>query len=125
MRQPKKNRVLIVEDEVITSMDLQSHLQSLETVGEVVIKSTGESALEYAKEMNYDIDLLVMDVNLGKGMNGFQFAKEIHKIKYIPMMVITAYSTTGFDFRELPACGFMSKPIDTDVFIRIIKAILS
>jgi two-component system response regulator CpxR len=62
---PEKN-ILLVEDEAIIAMD---EAETLSKYGfNVITAHDGESAVKAA--LNQSIDLILMDVDLGRGMDG-------------------------------------------------------
>ena len=67
-----KNKILIVEDELITATDMRFTLEDMgyEVVGTA---STGEKAIEISK--NENLDVVLMDVNLKGKMNGICCAR--------------------------------------------------
>ncbi|MGZ7050315.1 MAG: response regulator, partial [Methanobacterium sp.] len=82
-------KILIVEDEAITAMDLESILQKLGY--EVVsIASTGEEAIQKSEEL--EPDLVLMDIVLKGQMDGISATKEIQSCYDIPVIYLTAYS---------------------------------
>lgn len=82
-------KILIVEDEVIVALDLQSRLERL---GYTVLDTfmSGEEACE--KVFDLRPDLVLMDIQLGGGMDGIETAKAIHACIDIPVVFITAYA---------------------------------
>ncbi|MCK9150790.1 response regulator [Methanobacterium alcaliphilum] len=81
-------RVLIVEDEAITAMELTRRLKSwgYDVVGDVF---SGEQALEMVRKCS--IDLIIMDVYLNGPMDGVDAAKEILKTIEMPIVFLTAH----------------------------------
>ena len=68
----EKNTILLVEDDGLTA-DLQSDI--VRSFGNnVVVVNTGEKAVKTAQD-NQDIDLILMDINLGRGIDGTQAAE--------------------------------------------------
>lgn len=66
--------LLYVEDEIIIAL---AKKRELERFGyRVIISSNGKDAVKEAVE-NDSIDLILMDIDLGKGMDGSEAAKEI------------------------------------------------
>lgn len=57
---------------------------------------------------NEDFDAIIMDYDLGKSMNGLEFAQEIHGA---PVILVSASKGWAKDERELPESifGFVSK----------------
>jgi len=89
----KKTRVLIVEDEAMTAMDLHDTLISLgyEVVG---TSATGEKAVDIA--LNMVPDLVLMDICLAGEMDGISAAEEIRVKSDIPVIYTTAFSDEDF-----------------------------
>lgn len=84
-----KINVLVVEDESIVSKDIQ---HSLTKLGYTVVgaASTGEKALEIARE--FQPDIILMDIMLKGEMNGIQVAEIVRKELNIPIIFLTAYA---------------------------------
>jgi len=82
-----KARILIVEDETIVSLDLQSRLESLgyEVVGTI---DSGEEAVEKARE--FAPDAVLMDINLKGAIDGIEAALRIRRSQAIPVIYVTA-----------------------------------
>jgi PAS domain S-box-containing protein len=82
-------KILVVEDEEITAMDIQRRLK---TLGYIVPKtvSSGEEAIKKVKEDNPD--LVLMDINLKGEMDGIEAALKIHSFSDIPVIYLTAFS---------------------------------
>ncbi len=86
----KKTRVLIVEDEAITAVDIQTSLTGLGyDVPEVV--ATGAAAVQKAEELKPDI--ILMDIMLAGPMTGIEAAEEIRRRLRIPVIYLTAFAT--------------------------------
>ncbi len=85
---PKK-AILLVEDEAILAL---SSKRQLEAYGyAVTLASSGEQALEAVKTMP-GIDLILMDINLGAGIDGTQAAEIILKGRDIPIVFVSSHS---------------------------------
>ncbi len=85
----RKEKILVVEDEVIIALDLKKTLNNL---GYAVIKMTtsGEEAVKIAEKMHPDLAL--MDIKLKGNLNGIEAAKRIQDRFNIPVIYVTAYS---------------------------------
>jgi len=84
----RKKKILLVEDDAIISLYKKS---VFEQAGYAVITArSGEHAVELAESSGPDI--LLMDINLGKGISGVQAAKSILKKKNFPLIFITSHS---------------------------------
>jgi PAS domain S-box-containing protein len=82
-------RILIVEDEIITADDIR---ESLLDMGYSVpgIVSSGEKAIEKLEEDNPD--LVLMDIMIMGEMDGIETANQIRSRFNIPVVYLTAYS---------------------------------
>ncbi len=80
-------KILIVEDEMITALDLQCELCTLgyEVAG---VAKSGDEALRLTNESNPD--LVLMDVKLIGKMDGIEAAKRIQELKGVPVVYLTA-----------------------------------
>lgn len=82
-------RVLVVEDETITALDLRARLGALGyTV--TALATSGEEAIGQAEETRPD--LVLMDVRLAGEMDGIAAAEAIRARFNIPVVYLTAYS---------------------------------
>jgi diguanylate cyclase (GGDEF)-like protein/PAS domain S-box-containing protein len=106
-----KARILIVEDEIITAMDIEQRLVSLgyEVVGRA---ATGETAVAKASELQPD--LVLMDIHLKGGMDGIQAAEQIRSRCPIPILYLTAFadSETLQRAKVTEAYGYILKPFE-------------
>ncbi|HNF28362.1 MAG TPA: response regulator [Leptospiraceae bacterium] len=70
-----ENRILLVEDNIIIA-SIQT--KSLNKVGHTVIHvSSGEDAVQFCSENRDKIDLILMDIDLGNGIDGTEAAEII------------------------------------------------
>ena len=81
--------ILLVEDEKLVAL---SERLILENGGyDVTLAATGEEALELVREDDA-IELVLMDIDLGGGIDGTEAAEEILKIRELPVVFLTAHS---------------------------------
>ncbi len=85
----RNKTILLVEDEPILAM---SEKFQLEKYGyDVLLANTGENAL--AMVMQYpEIDLILMDINLGKGIDGTQASELVLENHDIPILFVSSHS---------------------------------
>lgn len=104
-----RDRVLIVEDERIISLDLNRRLEraGYEVLGTV---ATGAEAIEEALRLLPDI--VLMDVRLAGDIDGIDAATEIRKKAPIPVIFLTAYADEETIQRAKAAqpFGYVLKP---------------
>jgi len=87
--QTKKKTLLLVEDEAIIAM---TEKMSLGKYGySVILASNGREAVE-AVETCPQIDLILMDINLGDGIDGTQAAEIILKAHDVPILFVSSHS---------------------------------
>lgn len=103
------NKILIVEDETIISMELENRLQNLGYVISGVV-SSGKKAIQKTAESSPD--LVLMDIMLEGGMDGIEAAAQIRARYDIPIIYITAYadSNTLERARISEPFGYLIKP---------------
>ncbi|HEY5562841.1 MAG TPA: response regulator [Clostridiaceae bacterium] len=115
-------KILIVDDDPRNIFVLAAVLE--EYGAEIIEAENGKVALE--KLENEIVDLILMDIMMPV-MNGYEAIKSIRntvKIKHIPIIATTAKSLKGDSEKclEAGANDYISKPIDYDVLITLVKA---
>ncbi|HIJ59690.1 MAG TPA: response regulator [Nitrospirae bacterium] len=110
-------RIMIVEDEALTALNLKANLQLI-GYDIAAIESTGYGAIQKARQLMPD--LILMDIRLADDINGIDAMKEIIKFHHIPVIFLTAHSDeeTLKDAKVIEPYGYLVKPID----IRTLKA---
>jgi DNA-binding NarL/FixJ family response regulator len=108
-------QILIVDDDRTTASVMQLYLEKF---GFVVtdIASSGADAID--KIRNQKPDLILMDINLGKGLDGIDTADVIMNNFHIPVVYVTSHSDdkTLERAKETNAYGYINKPLrDTDL----------
>ncbi|MHC9544451.1 MAG: PAS domain S-box protein [Vulcanimicrobiota bacterium] len=86
----KKKTILLVEDEAIIAM---SEAAALRDEGyEVLLSYSGRDAVEKARSAHHSIDLILMDIDLGCGIDGTEAAIEILDERDIPVIFLSSHS---------------------------------
>ena len=84
--QDRQKTILLVEDEAVIAM---AETRVLQKHGfQVLTASSGESAIEVVKNTG-NIDLILMDINLGNGMDGTEAAEIIVAERDIPVIFLS------------------------------------
>ena len=108
-----RKRVMIVEDEPLTSMEMQQTVRSL---GHEVV-ATVDSAEEAVKRFGEILpDMVFMDIKLRGRMNGIQAAAEIRKqAEKVPLTLVSGILEQHLEeVKELPQpVGLLLKPFST------------
>ena len=128
-QQPKdykaKKRILVVEDDS-TSRDVINLF--LKNLYDVSFAENGETALKRIEDNN--LDLIIMDINLGSGINGIEVTDRIRKTsgyESIPIIAATAFAMLG-DREKFLSNGFdhyISKPYLKTQLVKLISDIFS
>jgi|SRR5690554_2141163 len=107
----RKYTILVVEDEPLIAEDISGHL--LENGFNVLaIANNAKEALEIL-ESNLP-DAILLDINLGEGMDGIELAQEIKCSEKIPIVFLTSHAdraTLSRAKQTIPA-GYLLKPFD-------------
>ncbi len=85
----KKNKLLLVEDEALIAMNEANDLGK--EGYDVIIAYSGQDAIDEIKKDPGAIHLVLMDIDLGPGMDGTAAAKEIQKIQDIPIVFLSSH----------------------------------
>jgi PAS domain S-box-containing protein len=84
-----KKIILLVEDDPVIAV---LHKRYVEKEGYfVLVAGNGEEAVEIIKN-NTKVDLILMDINLGSGIDGTEAAKEILNLKEIPVLFLSSHT---------------------------------
>ncbi len=121
----KSLKILIVEDD-LTSQDFMKLI--LKNSYEVDIAENGKRALESCTNNSYNAILL--DISLGKGMDGTETLKQIREIeryKSIPIAAVTAHAMTGHMelFLSKGFDHYISKPFSKAELLNLLTEMMS
>ncbi len=86
----EKKKVLLVEDELIIGLSTKSELENYGY--EVKLVTNGKEVLDIILKENVFFDIILMDIDLGGGLDGTQVAQEILKEKDIPVVFLSSHS---------------------------------
>jgi len=120
-----KPEILLVEDNAINKEVIICYIENFCNVDGV---GDGYSAIEKASAKKYD--LVLMDINLGSGMDGIQATQEIKNIpgySDVPFVALTGYAMRG-DKERLLSQGlthYLPKPFEKDELQHLVKEILN
>lgn len=117
-------RILIVEDEIFVALHIESILTNLEftVVGNA---RTGEEAIQQA--LAEPTDLILMDINLGAGIDGIEAAQRIRSQRNIPIVFVTAYTGEAAVAKikaAVPDAVIIGKPISPEQLQAVIISVL-
>ncbi|HOO70857.1 MAG TPA: response regulator [Spirochaetota bacterium] len=118
-----KKKILLVEDEAITALDMANMLQKIGYEVAATIAS-GEEAVAKAIEMRPD--LILMDIILSDEMDGIDATKKIKEQINVPVVYLTgnADSRTFQRAGETNHLGYLIKPVSRDNLKSVISTAL-
>lgn len=113
--------ILLVEDEIVIA--LQERLW-LEREGyEIKHVTTGEDAIKILNENSVQIDLILMDINLGSGMAGTEVAIRIQDLHDIPLLFLSSHTEKDIVSltEEITSYGYVVKGSGETVLLASVK----
>ncbi|KAB2908102.1 MAG: response regulator [Ignavibacteriales bacterium] len=116
--------ILLVEDNK-ENRDVMAHF--LRKVGNVQTAEDGPSSVQKCNENKFDI--ILMDINLGLGMNGIEATKRIRQLpgyNSVPIVAVTAYAMAGDreTFMKNGCSHYISKPFTKKEFLSLVEEAL-
>ena len=123
MSQNNVNTILIVEDEVILAM---AEKIDLERYGyNVITANSGIDAIEAYKD-NKDINLVLMDINLGDGFDGVETSILMLKERKVPIVFISSHTEVDIveKTEKITSYGYVVKNTGITVIDAAIKMAL-
>jgi PAS domain S-box-containing protein len=116
----KDRNILLVEDERIIAI---SEAQAIKRFGyEVIIANSGEQAIELAKR-DREIELILMDIDLGDGIDGPETARRILATRNIPIVFLTSHMEEEYvnSIETITSYGYVIKNSNSFVLQSSIK----
>lgn len=102
-------RILLVEDEVIIRKVEEKFLT---TAGnEVVGVGNGEDAVKAYSSAEKPFDFVLLDIELGRGMDGIATARAILDVRHVPILFVSSHTESEFVLRTegIDSYGFVDK----------------
>ena len=119
-----KLKALLVEDNVENRDVITYFIKSMCTVDPAPDAPT---ALQMVSEKQYDI--ILMDINLGLGMNGMEATKRIREMEgysSTPIVAVTAYAMVGDReaFLKAGCSAYISKPFTKQEILDLLATVV-
>lgn len=107
--------ILLVEDEIITAATEKAQLESIGY--SITHVTTGEEAITFSLNSNNRIDLILMDIDLGTGINGTETAQKILLNRNVPIVFLSSHTEPEIvkKTEEITSYGYIIKGINTTV----------
>ncbi len=117
------DKILIVEDEAVTALDIQ---QSLRRKGYEVAGIAGSAEEALAEARAHRPDLVLMDIRLKGDPDGISAAEQIHKESDAAIVFLTAYADCATLDRAKAAepFAYLLKPFEEEVLATTIEIAL-
>ena len=104
-----KKTILIVDDDILIAM---SEARAMGRLGyRTVIASNGENAVRLATDAADPVDLILMDIDLGTGLDGSAAAQRILSVRPIPIIFLTSHAEQEMvaSVRGITRYGYVTK----------------
>lgn len=112
--------ILLVEDETILAMNEKTQLEKYDY--SVEIANSGEKAIDIVRT-SQNIDLILMDINLGRGIDGTEAAKMILEDFDIPIVFLSSHAESEIveKTEKITSYGYVVKSSSITVLDTSIK----
>jgi len=112
--------ILLVDDDAIISLCWQMNLEKLGY--HILTVSDGSSAVEAVKT-DRNIDLILMDIDLGDGIDGIESSIEILKFKAVPIVFVSCHTEPEIiqKTEQVTSYGYIVKNSNIAVYDASIK----
>jgi CheY-like chemotaxis protein len=120
----REYRILVAEDNADSAVPISLHLQELGY--QVVIANDGEEAVKVVGLTRPDLILMDISMPVLDGLAATKKIREDTAPSYIPVIAISAFSTSGFlkAAHDVGFDGYLIKPINFDRLDELIKSLL-
>jgi DNA-binding NarL/FixJ family response regulator len=115
-------RILIAEDHTLVSQGLEAMLSMADDLELASVVDTGALAIQTVEEDN--IDVVLMDVNLGAGINGIEATRQIKRTSPdTRVLIVTMFTDPGTvaEAVKAGADGYLSKGSSRELMVRAIQ----
>jgi len=124
------SKILIIDDDEDFNLSVRIVLEAHDF--EVETATTPEEGID--KVLNTEPDLVILDVMMPMGYEGFDVAREIreeHNLKELPIVILTnVHNVRKVPYRfapdedYLPVDVFLDKPVELDALVATIREML-
>jgi CheY-like chemotaxis protein len=116
-------RVLVVEDEPISGMEIQENLERLGHEVPAIVASADEVL---PSVLAHKPDLVIMDIRLKSFTDGVDAVSRLRLLSEVPVIYLTAYPSQGSQDRasKTKPVAYLTKPVsDEDFAAAVAKAL--
>lgn len=118
-------RILIVEDHRLVSQGMEMMLSMVDDFEPTGVVRTGDEAVERVK--SNAVDVVLMDVNLGQGLNGIEATRQIKELSpktKVLMLTMFTDPATVTEAVKAGADGYLSKGSERETVERAIRDVM-
>lgn len=118
-------RVLLVDDHPVVRRGVRATIEVDETITVAGEAGSGEQALALLAEVELAVDVVLLDLQLGAGIDGAETTRRIQRLPRPPrVLVLTTYDTDAdiLPAIEAGATGYLLKDTDPAELIAAIHA---
>jgi len=132
LSRPRTAEILLVEDNPADVRLTMEAMRESKMQNHVTVVNDGEQALDYLRRRGpyasaIRPDLVLLDLNLPKkdGREVLQEIKAVEELRRIPVVVLTTSKAEEdiFQIYDLHANCYITKPMDLDRFIEVVRQI--
>jgi K+-sensing histidine kinase KdpD len=120
-----KGNILLIDDEYAICVGVCGLLDLNGFKADYAL--TAEEGIKFL-EMNPDTDVVLLDINLGSGMNGIELLPVLReRFKYTQVMMFTSHDDleSGLECMKKGACDYLTKPFDEKDFLKKVPEVLA
>jgi CheY-like chemotaxis protein len=118
-----KRTILYVEDDLIIQMAMLSFLSK--EYFDILVADNGTKALHYIFDENLSIDILLTDVNIGEGVNGWEVARCARlRVPTMPVIYTTGVGEDEWIANAVPFSRLCKKPVVPSRVIAVLSSLL-
>ncbi len=117
-------KILIIDDEESIGIGVSDLLNSYEYSADYVMSA--EAGVKYL-ESNPDVDIVLLDINLGTGMSGLEALPVIKdRFRYVQIIMLTSHDSieVGIKAMKNGAHDYLTKPFDERNFFELVPQAL-
>jgi CheY-like chemotaxis protein len=120
MMKLKEKSILLVEDEGLIGLATKADLERFGY--RIILAMGGEGAIENISE-NSDIALVLMDIDLGNGMDGISASRRILQIRDVPIVFVSSHTEPSIvsSTEAITSYGYIVKSSSLTVYDASIK----
>jgi len=115
-----KANILLIDDEESICIGISDLLNSYNYSASYA--QSAEDGMHYL-DQNSDVDIILLDINLGTGMTGVEAISAIlEKYKYIQIIMLTSHDSidVGVECMKKGAYDYLTKPFDENKFFEMV-----